>query len=273
MTIHATAVISDGARIDPQAQIGPYVVVGPHVEIGAGTTVGAHCVIDGHTTIGRDCKIYAHVSIGLEPQDLSYAGEPTGVRVGDRTTLREFVTIHRATKEGFTEVGQDCFLMNYVHISHDSKLGRGVILANAVMMAGHVSIGDNTVMSGMCIFHQHVRVGRGCMVSGLTGSRSDLPPFTTCDGRPAKVRGINMIGLKRNKIGPEPRQAIKQAYKLIYNSGLNVSQALERVEAELGQFPEVAEIVEFIRSSRRGIIPATFSGEGAIDEVPAGAAI
>jgi UDP-N-acetylglucosamine acyltransferase len=255
-TIHKTAVIADGAQIHDTAEIGPYVVIGPHVRIGAGTKIGAHSVIDGHTTIGESCKIFPGVSIGLEPQDLKYKDEPTGVVIGNNVTLREYVTIHRATGDRTTVIGNDCFLMNYVHIAHDCRLGNGVIIANATTVAGHVTIGENAVISGTCVFHQNVRVGKAVMMGGLTGTRVDLPPFTMCDGRPAYVRGINVIGLRRQKIGPETRGHIKQAYKLLYREGLNFGQALERIEAELPQSPEIMEICEFFRTSKRGIAAA-----------------
>ncbi|SRR5579875_488955 len=268
MGIHKTAIIHDGARIDDSAEIGPFAVIGPDVRIGAGTRVGPHVVIDGMTTIGSDCRIFAGAAIGLEPQDLSYKGEPTGVIIGDRTVIREYVTIHRATREGFTEVGSDCFLMNYVHIAHNCKVGAGAILANSTMMAGYVTMDDNVVTSGMCIFHQHVRVGRLCMVSGLTGTRKDLPPFSMCDGRPATVRGVNAIGLKRRGLGPKVRAAIKEAYRLLYRSGMNLSQALPVVEEQIEPFAEIKEITDFIKSSKRGVIGDEMATEEMMDEAP-----
>lgn len=264
--VHDTAIISDGACIDPSAEIGPYAVIGPHVKLGPRTKVGAHSVIDGHTTIGADCHIYSTVSIGLEPQDLGYKGEPTGVIIGDRVTIREFVTVHRATGEGFTTIGDECFLMNYVHIAHNCKLGKGVVLANATMMAGHVTIDDYTVMSGHCIFHQFVRVGRLCMVSGLTGTRQDLPPFTILDGRPAKVRGINRIGLRRRGVGQAVRSAIKETYRLLYRSGLTRQEAIGRIVQEVEQFPEIVEIIDFFQTTKRGVTGALDETYESLDE-------
>lgn len=270
MTIHKTAIIADGARIHADAEIGPYAVIGPEVEIGAGTRVGAHAVIDGLTKIGADCRIYAGASIGLEPQDLRYKEEKTGVIIGDRVTIREYVTIHRATGEGFTTIGDDCFLMNYTHIAHNCKLGKGVIMANSTCLAGHTSIGDFAVLSGYCIMHQWVRIGRFCMIGGMTGTRVDLPPFTICDGRPAAVRGINVVGLRRHKMPAEVRAAIKQAYKLIYRSGLNVSQAVSRIQEEIEPYEEVKEICDFFQASKRGVAVAFTSNEEAsvMEEVP-----
>jgi UDP-N-acetylglucosamine acyltransferase len=256
--IHKTAFIDDGAVIDPSAEIGTFAVIGPHVKIGAGTRIGAHAVIDGHTTIGENCRIFAGVAIGLEPQDLNYKGEPTGVIIGNNNVFREYVTIHRATQEGNTIIGDDCFLMNYCHIAHNCRVGNGVIMANVTTLAGYIDVGDGAVFAGMCVLHQHVRVGRLAMLGGMTGTRVDLPPFTMCDGRPAMVRGVNVIGLRRNKMGPERRSAIKQAYKIIYRSGLNTSQAFERIKAEIEPFEEVAEICNFFATSKRGVVPAWF---------------
>lgn len=256
MTIHKTAVIADGAVIHDTVEIGPFVVIGPNVKIGSGTKIGAHSVLDGHTTIGENCRIFPGVTVGLEPQDLKYGGEPTGVIIGNNVTLREYVTIHRATKEGFTEVGDDCFFMNYVHIAHNCKVGKGVILANSTMFAGYAEVGDGCVFSGLCVLHQHVKVGRFCMVGGMTGSRTDIPPFVTCDGRPAKIRGLNVLGLRRQRMTADIRAGVKQAYKLLYRSGLNFGQAIARIEEEIEPYPEVKEICDFFRNSKRGVIPA-----------------
>ncbi len=263
MPIHRTAIIEDGASIDETADIGPYVVIGPNVTIGAGTKIGAHSVIDGHTTIGRDCKIYASASIGLDPQDMSYTGQPTGVEVGDRVTVREFVTIHRASKEGVTKVGDDCFLMAYSHVAHDDVLGKGVIMANGATLAGHVTVGDHTVMAGVLIVHQFVRIGRLNMISGMTGTRLDLPPFAMCDGRPTRVRGINIIGMRRQKMPGEVRSAIKKAFRMIYRSDENITQALERIEKEIHPHPEIIELVDFFRTSKRGVTGKTAPDEDA----------
>jgi UDP-N-acetylglucosamine acyltransferase len=268
--IHKTAVIADGAKIHESAVIGPYAVIGPNVTIGEGTKIGAHSVIDGHTTIGSNCRIYATTSIGLEPQDLKYKDEPTGVVVGNNVTIREFVSIHRGTGDRHTIVGDDSFLMNYVHLAHDCKIGKGVILTNNTQFAGHVQVDDYVVFSGFCIVHQFVRIGRSCMVGGMTGTRVDLPPYTICDGRPAAVRGVNVIGLRRQKINAETRAAIKQAYKLIYRYGLNTSQALTRIEEEIQPFPEIQEICNFFRNSKRGVAVAFGENDdpGSMEDLP-----
>lgn len=253
MTIHATAIISDGAKINDTAEIGPYVVIGPNVTIGKGTVVGPHAVIDGVTTIGDDCKIFAGASIGLPPQDLSYKDAPTGVIIGNGVTIREYVTIHRGSKDPMTVVGDNCFIMNYCHIAHDCKVGKNVIMANSTTLGGHVEIGDNSVFGGLVVIHQFCRIGRFVMTSGNAGARMDLPPFSVCDGRPLQVRGINIIGMRRGKLPLPVRSAIKETYRLLYRAGLNLSQACEKVEQEIEQFDEVKEIVNFIRTTKRGI--------------------
>lgn len=271
MTIHKTALVEDGAIIHEAAEIGPYAVIGPNVTIGEGTKIGAHVVLDGHTTLGTNCRIYAGAAVGLEPQDLKYKNEPTGVIIGNNVTIREYVTIHRGTGERSTLIGDDSFLMNYVHVAHDCKIGKGVILTNNTCFAGHVEVGDYAVFSGFCIFHQFVRVGRSVMVGGMTGSRVDLPPFTICDGRPAVVRGVNVIGLRRQKMKPETRAAIKLAYKILYRYGLNTTQAITRIEEEVPPLPEIKEITDFFANSKRGVAEAfTDAGETSVmaEEVP-----
>lgn len=260
MTIHKTAIITDGAQIHEAAEIGPYAVIGANVKIGRGTKIGPHAVIDGHTTIGEDCRISAGASIGLEPQDLGYKDEPTGVQIGDRVTIREYATIHRATAGGSTVIGDDCFLMAYSHVAHDCKVGRGVIMANNSTLGGHVHVGDYAVMAGVCVIHQHCRVGRIVMISGLTAARQDLPPFAMCDDRPMTVRGVNSVGMRRQKFNPATRGAIKEAYRIIYRSQLNLSNALQRVETEIEPMPEVLEILEFYRSTKRGVIKGSDYG-------------
>lgn len=258
--IHKTAIIGDGAKIAEDVQIGPYAVIGSNVTIGRGTVVGPHAIIDGTTTIGEDCKIYAGASIGLQPQDLGYKEGPEGVIIGNRVTIREYATIHRGSKVPMTIIGDDCFLMNYVHIAHDCKVGKNVIMANATTLAGHCEIGDYSVFGGMVVFHQFCRVGRFNMISGISGTRVDLPPFAMSDGRPLLVRGINMIGMRRGKIGPQVRTAIKEAFRLLYRAGLNYGNACERIEAEIEQFDEVKEIVDFVRTSKRGIAKGSIDG-------------
>lgn len=273
MTIHKTAIIYDGAQVHEECEIGPYAIIGANVKIGRGTKIGAHAVIDGHSTIGENCQIFAGATIGLEPQDLGYKGEPTGVTIGDRCTIREYVTIHRATKAIQTRVGNDCFLMNYVHIAHDCQVGNGVIMANNASLSGHVEVGDLSVLSGFLVFHQNCRIGRLVMISPMSGSRLDIPPFAMTDGRPLIIRGINTVGMKRGKIPPAQRSAIKEAYRIIYRSGLNLSHALEKVESEIEQYDEIKELLEFFRSSKRGVVTRGFEDTSEYDAMESEATV
>ena len=252
--IHPTAIISPGAKIAAGVSIGPYSCIGPDVEIKENTVIGPHVIIEGKTEIGQNCKLIAACSIGLPPQDLSYKGEETGVQIGENTIIREYVTIHKASKEGFTIVGKNCYLMNYVHIAHNCCLGNNVIMANTSMLPGYVTVEDFVFISGMSTIHQHCRIGESAMVGGMTGARLDLPPYFIADGRPAKIRGVNKVGLRRRGIKADVREELSKAYKTIYLSGLNTTNALETIEKELVQFDEIKKLVNFFRTSKRGVV-------------------
>ncbi|MBI2995107.1 MAG: acyl-ACP--UDP-N-acetylglucosamine O-acyltransferase [Candidatus Melainabacteria bacterium] len=252
--IHSTAIISPKAKISPGVEIGPYSVIGPEVEINEDTYIGPHVIIEGRTEIGPHCKLLGACSIGLPPQDLSYKGEDTGVKIGENTVIREYVTIHRATKEGFTTIGKNCFLMNYVHIGHNVQVGNNVIMANSTILAGYVIVEDYVFISALCTIHQHCRIGESAMVGGMTGSRLDLPPYFIADGRPAKIVGVNNVGLRRRGVRLEVRNALKEAYKIIYLSDLNTTNALEKVQNELIQFDEIKKLIQFFKSTKRGIV-------------------
>ena len=252
--IHPTAIISPEARIGAEVTIGPYCCIGPNVEIKDNTYIGPHVIIEGTTEIGPNCKLVAACSIGLPPQDLSYRGEQTGVKIGENTTIREYVTIHRATKDGYTVIGSNCFLMNCVHIGHNTQLGDSVIIANSSVLAGYVTVEDFVFISALSTMHQHCRIGESAMVGGMTGSRLDLPPYFMADGRPAKIRGVNKVGLRRRGIKADVRVELSKAYKLIYQSGLNTTNALKKIEDELVQFEEIKKLVNFYRTSKRGVV-------------------
>lgn len=258
--IHPTAIIAKEAKIGTGVHIGPYCVIGPDVEIKENTYIGPHVIIEGKTQIGANCKLVAASSIGLPPQDISYKDELTGVKIGDNTVVREYVTVHRATKEGFTIIGDNCFLMNYVHIGHNVQLGNNVIMANSSMLPGYVTVEDYVFISGLSTIHQHCRIGESAIVGAMTGSRLDIPPYFIADGRPAKIRGINRVGLRRRAIKPEVRSELAKAYKLIYLSGLNTANALEKIENELVQFDEIKKLVSFFKSSKRGVIGRDVEG-------------
>ncbi len=258
--IHPTAIIAREAKIGAGVNIGPYCVIGPDVEIKENTYIGPHVIIEGKTQIGANCKLVAASSIGLPPQDISYKDELTGVKIGDNTVIREYVTVHRATKEGFTTIGNNCFLMNYVHIGHNVQLGNNVIMANTSMLPGYVIVEDYVFISGLSTIHQHCRIGESAIVGAMTGSRLDIPPYFIADGSPAKIRGINRVGLRRRGIKPEVRSELAKAYKLIYLSGLNTTNALGKTENELIQFDEIKKLISFFKSSKRGVIGRDVEG-------------
>ena len=234
--IHDTAVIAPGARIAKNVEIGPYSVIGENVEIGEGTKIGPHVVITGWTQIGKDCKIFQGASIGEEPQDLKFKGEKSYVFIGDRTTIREGATVHRATGEGEeTRIGNDCLLMALTHVAHNCVVGNHVIMSNLASLAGHAVVEDRAVIGGM---------------SKLT---QDVVPYTIVDGQPAKVVGLNAVGISRAGIQLEARRNIKKAYKLLYRSGLSLQQAIAVIEQEVDSCEEVEHFLRFLRNAERGI--------------------
>lgn len=252
--IHDTAVIAPGARIAKNVEIGPYSVIGEHVEIGEGTVIGPHVVITGWTQIGRDCKIFQGASIGEVPQDLKFKGEKSYVFIGDRTTIREGATVHRATGEGEeTRIGNDCLLMALTHVAHNCVLGNNIIMSNLASVAGHVVVEDRAVIGGMAGVHQFVKIGRNAMVGGMAKLVQDVVPFTIVDGHPARVVGLNSVGISRAGISLESRRRIKQAYKILYRSGLSLSQAIEVIEQEVESCEEVEHFLRFLRNADRGI--------------------
>jgi UDP-N-acetylglucosamine acyltransferase len=253
-SIHPTALIAPGAKIGKGVSVGPYTIVGEHVEIGEGTRVGAHNVLDGWTRIGAQCRIFHSTCIGVEPQDLKFRGEKSLVLIGDRNTIREFVTIHPATDEGdVTRIGSDNLLMAYVHIAHNCEIGDHVILANAVNLAGHVKVEDHVGIGGVTPVHQFVRIGTHSFIGGGSRVAQDVPPYFLAAGNPLRVVGINQVGLERRDFSVETREALRRAYKILYRAGKNVRQALEALRSELPDIPEVRRLADFVESSERGI--------------------
>lgn len=255
MDIHETAIVHPNARIEKGVKVGPYSIIGEHVKIARGTAVHPHVVITGWTEIGRDNRIFQFASIGEVNQDLKYKGEETYLKIGARNTIREYVTMQIGTVGGggLTQVGDDNLFMNYSHVAHDCIIGNGCIMANGATLAGHITIADGAIVGGMVGVHQFCRVGRMAIIGGCSKVTQDIPPFMMADGPRAEVRGVNVVGLKRRDVSEKVIDVLKHAYRLLYRSGLNVSQALERMEGELEQIPEVAELIEFIKSSERGI--------------------
>ncbi|HSD51017.1 MAG TPA: acyl-ACP--UDP-N-acetylglucosamine O-acyltransferase [Candidatus Methylomirabilis sp.] len=255
VTLHPTALVEPGAELADGVSVGPYTLIGPHVRVGPGTTIGSHTVLEGWTEIGRDSRIGAHVVIGASPQDVKYKGEPTRVVIGDRTLVREFATVHRASTggSGVTTVGPDSFIMAYVHVAHDCQLAEGVIMANQASLAGHVEIGRCAVIGGMTGVHQFVRIGEFSFVGALSGVEQDIPPYVRAVGNRAKPFGLNVVGLRRHGFSAEEIRVLKQAYRIVFASGLNTSQALEKLEQELSGSAAVQHFIDFIKRSQRGI--------------------
>ncbi len=252
--IHPTAIVDPLAEFDSGVTVGPWAFVGPRVRIGAGSTIGAGAYIERDTTLGRECEVYKGAVLGTDPQDLKFRGEETELRIGDRTVIREYATLNRGTSAaGVTRVGDDCLLMAYTHVAHDCILGNHVILSNAVNMAGHVELGDWVIVGGVTPIHQFVRVGEHAFVGGGSRISQDVPPYCRVAGSPPKLYGLNSVGLERRGFSPETRARIKKAYRILFQSNLNVSQGLERARVEVEGSPEVARFLDFIASSERGV--------------------
>ncbi|MGK7882698.1 MAG: acyl-ACP--UDP-N-acetylglucosamine O-acyltransferase [Crocosphaera sp.] len=258
--IHPTAVIHPKAQIDPTVEVGPYAVIGDQVKIGAQTTIGPHVVIEGPTEIGKNNRIFPSAVIGLEPQDLKYKGVPSRLKIGDGNTIREFVTINRATEaDELTEIGNNNLLMAYVHVAHNCVLEDHVVIANAVALAGHVHIESRAVIGGVLGVHQFVRIGRNAMLGGMSRIDRDAPPFMMIEGNPSRVRSLNLLGLKRAGLTTEDIGYLKKAFRLLYRSELTLQQGLEEL-ATLDNNEYAQYLRHFLQLSttgeqRRGPIP------------------
>ena len=258
--IHATAIVDAAAELAADVSVGPYAVVGAGVRVGSGTTIGAHCVIDGPTTIGCDNRIFPHAALGAAPQDMKYSGEPTELHIGDRNTIREFCTFNRGTAQdvGITRVGNDNWIMAYVHIAHDVQLGQRTILANNATLAGHVHVGDWAIVGGLTGVHQFCKIGAHAMIGFQSHVSQDVPPFMTVSGNPLGVNGFNAEGLRRRGFSRERIALVKQMHRLIYRDGLTLDQARSAVQQLLGTVEDgdadVQMLLDFLASSTRGIV-------------------
>jgi UDP-N-acetylglucosamine acyltransferase len=255
MQIHPTAIVSKKAKLAEDVSIGPYSIIGDNASIGAGTKIGAHCVIEGNTTIGSGCEIFTGAVIGSRPQDLKYRGEKSLLIIGDNNIIREYCTMNPGTEDtGVTRVGSNNLFMAYSHIAHDCNVGNNCVFANNATLAGHVTIEDKAVIGGLVAIHQFVHMGTLSIVGGCSKVVQDIPPFSTCDGHPARVYGLNLIGLRRHKIGKESIHQLDCAFRVLFNSGLSVRHALERIEKEItNRTQEVAYLVEFAKKTERGL--------------------
>jgi UDP-N-acetylglucosamine acyltransferase len=253
--IHPTAIVHPNADVARGVDIGPYCLVGENVTIGKGTVLQAHVVVNGWTTIGEDCEIYPFATIGATSQDRKYAGERAFTKIGNRTVLREYVSVQRATGEDqVTAVGDDCLLLAYVHIAHNCVLGNNVTMSNLAQFAGHVEVADFATIGGQAGVHQFTRIGRYAMVGGASKITKDVPPFFLIEGNPAEPYGLNSVGLRRAGFTVEERNEIKKFYKLLYNPKMNVSQAVEAMKAEASSDPG-RELIAFLEApSQRGIL-------------------
>ena len=260
--VHSTALVDSKAQLHESVSVGPYSVVGPHVRIAAGSSIGAHCVIEGHTTIGRDNKIFQFNSIGAIPQDKKYAGEPCELVIGDRNTIREFCTLNIGSPgdAGVTRVGNDNWIMAYVHLAHDCVVGNHTIFANNAQLAGHVHVGDWAILGGFTVVHQFVRLGAHSMTAMCSLLFADLPPYVMCQGQPAAARSMNFEGLRRRGFSPERIAAVKGMQRALYRDELTLEQAKERIASLTQSHPEaeadVAMMLDFLAgtSPQRGIV-------------------
>lgn len=254
--IHESAIVSDSAQIGTDCHIGPFSTVGPEVKLGDNVKLTSHVVVDGDTTIGSNTEIFPFVSIGLGPQDLKYGGEPTSTIIGEGNTIREFVTIHRGTAGGGgkTSIGDNNLFMAQAHVAHDCQLGSDIIMANAATLAGHVEIADRANVGAYSGVHQFCRVGVEAFIGGYSVVVKDAPPFAIIQGNHAKCYGLNRVGLKRRGHSKETIEKLNRAYHLLLSAKLNTSQAVERIREEITDCPEVDVLVNFIESSKRGIV-------------------
>lgn len=254
MKIHSTAIVSKKAKIANDVEIGPYTIIGEDVEINRKTKIGAYCLIEGNTKIGKCCQIFTGAVIGSPPQDLKYKGKKSFLEIGDNNIIREYVTINSGASEGSkTIIRNNNFLMAYSHIAHDCDISNNCIIANCGTLAGHVLIEDKAVIGGLGAIHQFCKVGELSIIGGCSKVVQDIPPYSTCDGHPAKVYGLNLVGLRRHGIPKDVIDDLRRAFKIIFFSGLTFSHALEKAEKEISSHQEISHLIEFIRSSERGI--------------------
>jgi UDP-N-acetylglucosamine acyltransferase len=253
--IHPTALVSPNAELASDVEVGAYAIIGDNC------TVASGCVIAPRATLERNVVLAANVRVGMgtilggPPQDLKYAGEETTVEIGEGTVIREYTTINRGTSQSFkTTVGRNCLLMSYVHLAHDCHIGNHVILSNVVQLAGHVTVEDRAIISGLSAAHQFVRIGRQSFIGGMSRVSKDIPPFLKAVGNPVRLYGLNTVGLQRSGMDEATIKELKRAYRLLFRSDLNVTQAIERAQEEIDNLPEVRELIHFVEASERGVV-------------------
>lgn len=259
--IHPTALVHPDAQIGKDVSIGPYSVIGEKVVIGDRCEIGPHVTIEGSTTIGSETAVSQFASIGGPPQDVTYKGEDTRVIIGDRVRVREYVTVHRGTGrgDGVTSIGDESFLMAYCHVAHDCKLGPGVIMANSAHLGGHIEVGEKAILGGVVAVHQFVRVGEFALVGGVSGVAKDVPPYTLASGARIYVYGLNEVGLRRNGFSRETISNLKRAFKIAFRSGVQITQAVEKIRSEMPDCRAAVRFAEFLSTSRRGMARVSLS--------------
>jgi UDP-N-acetylglucosamine acyltransferase len=253
--IHPTAIIEEGVTMEDGVSVGPFSIIRTGVTLGKGVRLLSHVIVEGNTDIGEGCVIHPFTSIGLPPQDKKYKDEKTGVKIGSNNIIREYTTIHRASVggDGLTEVGEGNFLMAYVHIAHDCKIGNSIVMANAATLAGHVTVEDFAFIGGLVAVHQFTRIGAYSMVGGFSGIGQDIPPYTIASGPRAKLFGLNSVGLKRNGFSDATINELKKAYKILFRDKLTLKEAIKKVQEELPYTDEIKHLIEFIKENKRGI--------------------
>jgi UDP-N-acetylglucosamine acyltransferase len=255
LSIHSTAIVDPGAEVHPDARVGAYAVIGDGVRVGAGTVVDHHASILGPAIIGSRNHVFPFASLGTAPQDIGYRGEETRLEIGDGNIFREFVTINRGTVKGggLTRIGNSCYFMSYSHVAHDCLVENSVIMANCASLAGHIHIGNHAILGGLVAVHQFARIGRLAMIGGVSGVPKDIPPFMIASGERAVLYGLNQVGLRRHGFSREQIALLKRAYRLLFRSGLKLKDAVTMAESEFSGSAEVEELLDFIRTSERGI--------------------
>jgi UDP-N-acetylglucosamine acyltransferase len=253
--IHPAAIIETNVEIDEETFIGPFCIIRDGVYIKKGTKLISNIIIEGNTEIGENCTVYPFTSIGLPPQDLKYKGEKTGVKIGNNNIIREYTTIHRASVggDGTTIIGDNNFLMAYVHVAHDCKIGNSVTMANVATLAGHVLIEDYAIIGGLVAIHQFTRIGAYAMVGGFSGVNQDIPPYMISSGTPAKLFGLNTIGLKRQGFSDQTINELKKAYKILFREKRTLKDAIKKIQEDLPYTDEIKYLIEFIQKNKRGI--------------------
>jgi UDP-N-acetylglucosamine acyltransferase len=255
VSIHSSAIVNPGAELSENVSVGPFSIVEDGVKVGAGTVVGAHVLIAKGTNIGQKCSICHGTVLGTDPQDLKYRDEETTLEIGDRTVIREFASLNRGTNaRKKTVVGSDCLIMTYAHIAHDCLIGNYVIIENAVNLSGHVTVEDFAIIGGVVPVHQFVKIGQHSFIGGGSRVSKDVPPFIKAAGEPLRPVGLNLVGLRRRGFSIQTIAVLKKAYRILFRSNLNTSQAMERISNQLEQIEEIRILLEFIVNSQRGII-------------------